>query len=81
MDGSHLRLDGDVKWGALLRSLNTCFTVPVEILVRFDQNTTTTRNTPKNRFSARNPQPTLILTNSHTEYLYYALSHRSDQTK
>ena len=25
MDGSHLRLDGDVKWGALLRGLNTCF--------------------------------------------------------
>ena len=25
MDASHLRLDGDVKWGALLRGLNTCF--------------------------------------------------------
>jgi hypothetical protein len=25
MDGSHLRLDGDVKWGGFLQSLNTCF--------------------------------------------------------
>jgi hypothetical protein len=25
MDASHLRLDGDVKWGAFLQSLNTCF--------------------------------------------------------
>jgi hypothetical protein len=25
MDGSSLRRDGDVKWGAFLRSLNTCF--------------------------------------------------------
>ena len=25
MDGSYLRRDGDVKWGAFLRSLNTCF--------------------------------------------------------
>ena len=25
MDGSCLRRDGDVKWGAFLQSLNTCF--------------------------------------------------------
>ena len=25
MDGSYLSQDGDVKWGAFLRSLNTCF--------------------------------------------------------
>ena len=25
MDGFYLRRDGDVKWGAFLRSLNTCF--------------------------------------------------------
>ena len=25
MDASYLRRDGDVKWGAFLRSLNTCF--------------------------------------------------------
>src|SRR5208282_4457460 len=25
MDGSYLRRDGDVKWGAFLQSLNTCF--------------------------------------------------------
>ena len=25
MNGSYLRHDGDVKWGAFLRSLNTCF--------------------------------------------------------
>jgi len=25
MDGSCLRRDGDVKWGAFLRTLNTCF--------------------------------------------------------